>query len=340
MKFKLIIFLLLMSTIVFFGCDNKIFTRSNIFLDTIVEITIYNGGSEQVLEDCFKTIEKYDGLLNSYDENSQLNEINTEFKTVDSDVYELIQRNYEFYNLSKDYFSPFLGNVIELWDFSDKSNHEIPNPDIVNNYLKQLEGVELEFSPQNYGIKINKENIKINLGATAKGFVADKLKQYLLEKDVTSAIINLGGNVNLVGDRNGQNFSVGIDSPEIGINEPIGSLSLSNKSIVTSGYSQRYFFDTDGNFYHHILDPKTGFPVNSDLKQVVIVSDSSLVGDYLSTTCFVMGEQKALDFLNELNIEDDLGYILINTKNEITVSNSLKNNFSLFDEFKEQYFIK
>ena len=135
---------------------------------------------------------------------------------------------------------------------------------------------------------------KIDLGGIAKGFVADKIKSYMVQTGVTSAIINLGGNiVTIGGKKNSGNFNIGIQKPFGSSEEYSAIVKGSNLSIVTSGSYERYF-KQDGKIYHHILDTKTGYPVDNRLLSVTIISEDSLSGDALSTSCFALGLKKGM----------------------------------------------
>lgn len=337
MKKVLTIILILISTFSLTSCSNeKTLTRSNLLLDTIVEVTLYKGGNEEILDESFNTIRYYDDLFDAFDQESEVGSISTIPTTVSDDTLELIEENLKFYNLSSGNFNPYLGTLISLWDFGTEGKTEAPSSEEINTVLEALD-YEIVIDEETNTISLANEDTKLNLGASVKGFVADQLKKYLVSQNVSSAIINLGGNVLLIGDKDGDDFVVGIDNPEIGENTPIATLTLRDKSIVTSGNYQRYFYDSEGNFYHHILNPSTGYPVDNNLKEVIIVSDSSLLGDLLSTTCFIMGETEALDFLRANNFEEDLGVIFVDKDNHIEVSSNLKDDFSLQPEFDAIY---
>lgn len=141
---------------------------------------------------------------------------------------------------------------------------------------------------------------QIDLGGVAKGFIADKVGAYLTSKGVRSAIVNLGGNVLTIGSKTGgQPFIVGVQQPFQDRNEDIGYLYVSGRSVVTSGIYERYFIQ-DGKTYAHILDPRTGYPVQNDLSSVTIISDKSGDGDGLSATCFLLGVDKAEKLIESL----------------------------------------
>lgn len=140
----------------------------------------------------------------------------------------------------------------------------------------------------------------LDLGAIAKGYIADKIKEFLMEKGVKSAIINLGGNVLCIGGKPDKApFNIGIQKPFADRKETIAVMELSDKSIVSSGIYER-FFERDGNFYHHILNPKTGYPYDNSLVAVTIISDKSVDGDGLSTSCFALGLEEGMKLINSI----------------------------------------
>ena len=138
----------------------------------------------------------------------------------------------------------------------------------------------------------------MDLGAVAKGYIADRLAAVLRDNGVTSALINLGGNIYALGDKDGADWKIGIQSPRDGT-ALAATVRVQNKSVVTSGIYERGF-EQDGVWYHHILDPKTGRPVQNGLASVTIVSDSSAEGDALATACFVLGEEKGIELIRRM----------------------------------------
>ena len=161
----------------------------------------------------------------------------------------------------------------------------------------------------------------IDLGFIAKGYIADDLKFFLKDKGIGSAIIDLGGNIVLVGDKNGSSFRIGLKDPENPGGEPITTLDLTDSSIVSSGGYER-FITYDGKRYHHILSLKDGYPAESDLNMVSIISDKSIDGDALSTICFILGKDKAVEFLN--TSYPDAKAVFVDRDNNISYLNDQK----------------
>ena len=149
-------------------------------------------------------------------------------------------------------------------------------------------------------ILFSDDGTTIDLGAIAKGFIADRMKEYLLDQGVKSAIINLGGNVLCVG-ANGKNpFRIGIQRPYASHNETVGVVEVEDMSVVSSGVYERHF-EKDGINYHHILNPETGYPYENGLTAVTILSRQSVDGDGLSTTCFSLGLEKGMELIDSLD---------------------------------------
>ena len=163
----------------------------------------------------------------------------------------------------------------------------------------------------------------IDLGAIAKGYIADQIKSYLLKNKVNSALINLGGNILCVGQKNNNPFSIGITDPQ-NTNHSILSLNINNLSIVTSGTYQRYI-EINSKKYHHILNPSTGYCYDNGLSSVTIISKSSLQGDALSTVCFALGKEKGLALLNSIK---NVSGCFIDDHNQISYSKNFKKYLS------------
>ena len=140
----------------------------------------------------------------------------------------------------------------------------------------------------------------LDLGAIAKGYIADKLKEYLVENGVEHALINLGGNILIIGDKpDGSKYNIGIQKPFDQTGQPITSVKVSDTSLVTTGIYERCF-EKDDTLYHHILDPATGYPCQNNLYSVTIVTKSSVMADALSTTCFLLGLKDGMELINSL----------------------------------------
>ena len=166
------------------------------------------------------------------------------------------------------------------------------------------------------------DDVILDLGAVAKGYIADKIKDFLEENGVKRAIINLGGNVLCIGKKtNTDNFGIGVRKPFAANNEVLVALSVDDSSVVSSGNYERYFYADDGTFYHHILNPATGYSYDNDLSDVTILSKDSLTGDCLSTTCFCLGLDDGMKLIESL---DGIEAVFVTNEGEIHYSSGAK----------------
>lgn len=298
----------LVALAILWGNNGKTYTRDGYYFDTYVSITVYSMKDLDLLEGCMEMCEKYDnslGRLNS-GEMTMINRQGYAGVKVSKDTYYLFERALEFCDETNGAVDITIAPLLDIWGFThDAKGNTLtdrkPSDLEIRQALKKVNYKKVKLYEDNR-VKINESGVQVDLGFIAKGFVADKLKEYLVENNVESAIISLGGNVVVIGSKpDGSDYKIGIkdpDNPE-GI---IDSISVSNKSVVTSGTYER-FVEYDGVKYHHILNTNNGYPVKTDVKSVTIISDSSLEGDALSTICLILGEEKSKDILEKYNAQ-------------------------------------
>lgn len=276
--------------------------RDGFFLDTIISVSIYGMDAKeagQSIDDCFELAKYYEDLLSKTIETSDIYKINSSAPSpveVSPDTVNVIKKGLEYSKLSGGDFDISMGNVTSMWDFHS-DNPTLPDLAKVSENASYVDYRKIKIDGNT--VRLTESNVSIDLGGIAKGFIADRMKEKLLENGVTSAFINLGGNVLVIGKKPDDSpVRVGIQDPRNEDGAPIITLSdTENLSIVTSGTYQRYF-EIDGVRYHHILSTKDGMPVNNDLASVTIISPSSTDCDALSTTCFILGEESATKLLN------------------------------------------
>lgn len=322
-SFRKIIFLLvIIVTLQLCGCKDIItdYSKSGFAFDTVIEITVYDNNkahAEAVLNSCMDLCNYYDSLFNINTPSSDIYRINNsegEAVKVSQDTIDILNRSVFYSEISDGIFDITIEPLYELWDFNNSSHENIPDNDSI---LKELENVNyklVEISESDKTVIVPK-GLKINLGAIAKGYIADKLKEFLKENDIECALINLGGNILTFGEKpDKKSFNIGIQKPFSSTGEIITTVEANNKSVVTSGIYQRYF-EYDEKIYHHIVNPFTGYPAENNLASVTIISDSSTDADALSTICMLLGEEKANDFLKTIG---SVSAVLIDKGGNIT----------------------
>lgn len=306
------LFFILLSCIMVSGCssaeksDDKSGDKTDFILNTVCQIKIYNEDNsektaDELIDEAFDLCREYENTLSRTIEGSDVYKINHAGGAsveVSASTIEVINKAEYFSSISDGAFDITIAPLSILWDFQGE-NPTVPPDDEIKNLLNDVDYTAVKIDGNT--ITLTNPEAEIDLGGIAKGYIADKTAEYLSANGVTSATINLGGNVFALGSKtDGTDFNIGIQDPASTDGSIIGYVSVSNKSLVTSGSYERYFIQ-DGKKYHHILDPKTGYPVENGLTAVSIISDKSVDGDGLSTTCFVLGLDKGMELINSID---------------------------------------
>lgn len=290
------------------GCDrNTEISETRFVLDTVATLTA--SCDRDTLNGAFSLCSDYEKLLSRTVTGSDIYNLNqaSGFIEVSEETVKIIERSIYYSDISDGKFDITVCPVSMLWDFK---NQVVPSRDEIAEALKNVDYHSIEIS----GNRVNLNGKKIDLGGIAKGYIADRIKDYLIENGVKKGIINLGGNVAVFGD---DYYRVGIKKPFS--DEFVAVLNIKNKSAVTSGIYERCF-EKDGQFYHHIIDTATGYGVDNELASVTVIGDVSADCDALSTVCMLSGTEKGLDIINNT---PDTEAVFISRDGEITLTDGL-----------------
>lgn len=279
------------------GCGQKkeeYISRTDYKLNTVVYVAIYDQQEAGLLDSCMNLCSRYEQIFSRTSTSSELYQLNkNKDMDVSEELLELIELGIDCGDQTNGLFDITIAPLAELWNFSG-DDHTVPEQNNINAALASVDYHNIEVNGNHVTLK---NGASIDLGALAKGYIADRLKDYLIAEGVRSAIINLGGNTLCIGSKpDGTAFQIGIRKPFGDQNEMLETVSCLDQSLVTSGIYERGF-EEDGIWYHHILNPATGYPADTDLAGVTILSDLSVQGDALSTICMSLGSEKAQDFL-------------------------------------------
>ena len=309
----LLVTAVIVAAVLLMGKNGKTLTKDGYYFDTYVSLTVYSTKDSKHLDECLKMCEIYDNLFSPTIEGSDIyniNHANGESVKVDPETYYLLQRALEFCEETEGAVDITVAPLMDIWGLSHESGNLLGNTadktkptdaDIADT-LKRVDyrNVILE---DDCCVRLNDPETRMDLGCIAKGYIADRIKELYLKKGATSGIINLGGNVLLVGKKPGSDatssFNVAIQKPFADDGEAMLTLPLTDKSLVTSGIYDRYF-EKDGRIYHHILDVETGLPIENNIYSATIVSDSSVDGDALLTICFSLGIDKGMELIESI----------------------------------------
>lgn len=321
--------------LLFTGCENitdadtsitgnEPISISSIKLNTAVQITIYDSQDKALLDDCLALCDKYELVFSRTNEKSELYKLNHRKDTSDKDpnadgqttpypvsgtadtwhisedLASLLSQGLSITRESDGAFDIAIAPLTSLWDFTAE-DPKVPDDAAIQKALPLCSSDGVTIDGQD--ITLPSDDIQFDVGAIAKGYIADRMKDLLVKKGVNSAIINLGGNVLCIGSKpDGTPFKVGIQKPFADRNETEAVMDITGKSVVSSGIYERCF-KQNGKLYHHILNPKTGFPYDNSLISVTIISDQSVDGDALSTTCFALGLEDGLKFAEKKGVQ-------------------------------------
>lgn len=303
---------------------NEPISISSIKLNTAVQITIYDSQDKTLLDDCLALCDKYELVFSRTNEKSELYKLNHRKDTSDKDpntdrqttpypvsgtadtwhisedLAALLSEGLDITRESDGAFDIAIAPLTSLWDFTAE-DPKVPDDAAIQKALPLCSSDGVTIDGQD--ITLPSDDIQFDVGAIAKGYIADRLKDFLVKKGVKSAIINLGGNVLCIGSKpDGTPFKVGIQKPFADRNETEAVMDITGKSVVSSGIYERCF-KQDGKLYHHILNPQTGYPYDNGLISVTIISDQSVDGDALSTTCFALGLEDGLKFAEKKGVQ-------------------------------------
>lgn len=295
-------------------------------MGTTITISLVHEQAELLLQQAFDLLKELEYRFNANSVSSELMEINDQAGLtpvkVHPDLFELIALGLEHSLAPNSHLNISIGPLVQTWriGFTDA---KVPSPIEIEAVLPLIHPRYIQLNPSDSTVFLEKKGMKIDLGCLAKGYSADKVAHFLKEKGVTSALINLGGNILTIGNnqsKNGKPWLIGIQDPSNPRGNHLMTIPITDKSVVTSGIYERHL-EINGKDYHHIFDSETGYPVQTDLASLTIVSDKSVDGEIWTTRLF--GERAASIMWQVENI-DGIEAILIDKEGQLTCSSGLQ----------------
>ena len=331
------------------------YSKQSFYFDTICEITIFDldpayfddltednfeDTSNALITDAFKLMSEYEKTLSRTVDGSDIDRINKasgEATVVNEETLQVISKGIGFGDLSGGVFDITVGKASALWDFHEsleEGGTEVPSAEALKEASEHIDYKAISMDEASGTVRLDDPEMMLDLGGIAKGYIADRVSEYLRGLGVTSGIVNLGGNIEVIGGKAGSlgasleeqsDFSLGIRDP---LDETGGLLGIypgRDVTIVTSGTYER-FIEVDGVKYHHILDPETGWPVDTDVLQVSVIAGAghSADCDGLSTVCLALGSDKGTELIKGLAESGEFGpleAIFVTTDGEIIYTN-------------------
>lgn len=341
-RFSLLaIVLVLLATLFITGCmSNSLFApkpykETQFLMDTVIEITAYGPGAEEGIKEAFAEIHKLHIVTNNFDENSQVSKINQmagkSKVVVNPDLIAIVMHSLDFSSKLEGAFDVTIGPLTEIWGIGNKGEY-IPSQAEIEQSLSLVDYRLIEVDDIANTIYLPKAGMKLDLGGIAKGYAVDKVIAILKSKGITSALINAGGDVRVIGNKpDGKPWRIGVQHPRL-TDEISAKLSLTQwDTMVTSGDYQRFIMK-DGIRYSHIVDPRTGGQPR-EIASVTMVTNNSEEGDVLSTGIFVLGIEKGLEALKKF---PDNEAIIITVDGKILITSGLEGKIELPSEVERK----
>ncbi len=332
-KIKPLILLYMLIFLFLCGCSAKNTTSytSQIFaLDTVIDITAYGDNAQKAVSAAINEIYRLEKLFSVTNENSEIYKLNASGDkeiTLSNETSNLLQKAKSLSKTTQGKFDITIYPVLKLWGFTEKDYH-IPSDSEITNALSVVGSENLVLSENNAATLLN--NAQVDLGGIAKGFIADKAAQAMKNAGCTSGLISLGGNIRTVGEKfSGETWNIGIRHPDS--KGYFATVNTEECSVITSGAYQRNFTE-NGITYHHIIDPETGKPSDSDAASVTIIGKDGAMCDALSTAIFIGGSEYAEDLRTA---KTDFEYIILTKENKVNASKSLEGKLNISEDFSE-----
>lgn len=305
--------------------------KSSYALGTLINLKACGNNAEKAVKEAFIKLNDIDDKMSAFKENSEISKINSNAgiisEIVSNDTYYVVENAIKYSKILEGTFDPTVRPLVKLWNIGAKEE-SIPEKSEIEEILKLVNYNDVILDKGNNSIMLKHKNQALDVGGIAKGFAADEVRDIFLINDIKSGLIDLGGNIFALGSKEENTpWKVGIQNPFSSRGEFLGILSVTNKSIVTSGNYERYFMK-DGKRFHHIIDPKTGYPSESKIISATIISDNSIDGDGLSTGVYILGVDKALNIIEEIK---GIDAILVTEDRNIYTTSGIKDIFELTD---------
>ena len=302
-------------------------SRVGFFFDTVITIEAYTN-DESILDDAIAECQRYDDLLSKTREGAGVGKRNRaggERVAVSQDTRDIIEKALEYSRLSDGKFDITIEPCVALWDFTGDNMGVLPDEAELAEAASHVDYTKVDVNDEGVQLPAGET---IDLGAIAKGYITDRIKDFLEDRGITCGMLNFGGNVLAIGSKpDGSDWNIGIQDPDSTTGESIAVVPVSDSAVVTSGIYERGF-DLDGVRYHHILDTSTGWPVQNELAGITIFTSDAFDADALSTTVFAMGLEDGTAFVESL---DGVEAVFITRDEQVSWTSGLNDRLTLLN---------
>lgn len=298
-------------------------------LGTLCSVNAFADGTAALYDSLFARLQQIDDIFSANKAESELSAVNRvageRAVPVSAELFSVLQTALSVAELTGGAFDPTIAPLVTAWGINTPHAH-VPSPKEINGAKSLVNYHYCVLSEKDTSVFLAQKSMALDLGGIAKGYAADELIRILRAHHVKRAVIDLGGNIYVFGEKSdGTPWNVGVKNPQAPLADPALALAVSENSVVTSGVYER-FFEQDGIRYHHILDAQTGYPAATGVLSVTVVHQSSMLADAFSTALFVLGQEKGLSFAEQLGISA----VFIDENQNVTATSDLAQNVILF----------
>lgn len=309
--------------------SQEVISMQTYILGTVIQLRATGKKSKVAIDKAIKRLYEIDDKMSVFKNGSDLSKINKSagirLEKVSEDTYCVIKKAIQYARLSQGAFEPTIRPLVKLYNFGNE-NPSIPAKEEINKALKLVNYKDVIVNDKDKTVMLRNREQSLDLGAIAKGYAADEVKKIFENNSIKSAIIDLGGNIYALGKKVDNTWwNIGIQDPLRVTGQYLGVLGVSNKSVVTSGNYERYF-EVDGKRYHHIINPKTGYPCENGIISTTIISDYSIDGDGLTTCGYIMGLKSGFKLIENTSGVDA---IFITSDKKVYVTSGIRDKFAL-----------
>ncbi|GBF34345.1 hypothetical protein DCCM_3457 [Desulfocucumis palustris] len=302
------------------------------YMGTVVTVKAYGPKAQRAADEAMKRIRDLQDKMTIQAPDGEIQRLNASagngaYVPLSSDSIHVLKTALKYARLSRGSFDVTIGPLVQAWGISTQ-NPQVPSLTEIERIKKMINYQDLEINEKENTARLKNTGQMVDLGGIAKGYAGDEVVKIFKAYGIESAFVNLGGNVVALGGKpDGSSWNVGIQDPGAQDGGCTGVLKIKDRAVVTSGDYERYF-EKDGLRYHHILDPKTGYPSKSGLSSVTIVTEKSMDADALSTAAFVLGLAEGLELVQSL---EGVEAIFITGDRQIHITSGLRDSFTLAD---------
>lgn len=312
-------------------------TRTETLLHTVVQLQIYHEGTEDIIQEVVDYMVEMEAQLSTNVKGSDVYRINEnagiQAVEVQEETFDIIQRAIQIAEESDGLFDVSIGALTNLWQIGSEEAR-VPSEGEIEEALSHIDYQKIILDEENMTVMLAEEGMALELGGISKGYIGSGVVDILEANNVTTAIVNLGGNVVVMGTspNSDEGWNVGVQDPDEVRGEIVGTQRVKNAAIVTSGIYERYL-EVDGHKYHHIMDPRTGYPLDNEISGVTVFAPTSFDGDSYSTALFLMGIEEGIEFINA---KDGFEVAYIDKEGGVHLSEGIQDSFVLDNE---EYYI-